>query len=103
MHKCIPKCSILTSPFSTLGWDSSEKLAHLSRVFTPTGETVQSQPLHQQPANILVLIQRRRLVSLLGQRTDHQCGNLPAAVLRVAVIRFIEHDDEQPVLLESWA
>src|ERR1700722_421366 len=83
------------------GWDSSEKLAHLSRVFAPTGETVQSQPLHQQPANILVLIQRRRLVPLLGQRTDHQCGHLPSAVLRVAAIRFIEQDYEQPVPLVS--
>src|SRR2546430_16253767 len=79
-----------------------EELAHVGCAGCRAGEHVHPQPFQDQPQRALVLIQRGGLIAGLRLRTDGHPYD-PTAPVGIVAARLVEHDDEQPVLLEHRA
>src|SRR6266498_5455561 len=79
-----------------------EEFAHVGCAGRRAREHGHAEPFQRQPQRALVLVQRGGLVAELRLRTDGHPHDPPAPVGIVAA-RLVEHDDEQPVLLERRA
>ena len=80
-----------------------KKLRHIRRRRGQARERIDSRASEDEAQHALMLVKRLRLEVLLGIRTDNESGDLPAAMVQVGLISFIEGDNQQAARLKRGA
>src|SRR5450631_2494993 len=80
-----------------------KELRHVRRHRGQARERIDSRASEAEPQHALMLVKRLGLEVLLGIRTDNESGDLPAAMVQVGLISFIEGDNQQAARLKRWA
>ena len=78
-----------------------EELPHGRRTGRRAGKRGDAQAFQHEPQHALVLILQSGLIAELGERRTDERADHAASAVGVVTARFIEHYDQQAVLLES--